>query len=303
MLKQMSATVMFSLLIFSNVLASQKDVHQQLKNQGFVEIENRDFLRKNYTELYEKFDTLITMTHEGGFAEFLSNSEKQFSAMDAYSLRYCAAPPSFRDPHVHDKKINNRIYFQFIKEHYDFIKANYPEAVQKYPQLIGLFDDLSTVDTVSKKLFTDIVDEMEPQCPGIKKLMYGDNQELTVVTKVVRYKKTDDWHEKPHFDKCGLTLIWDNDDNHKSLMVCKDTLHPTRAALKLPERKYADQADATSTLLIGGLCLASQGIDINPTLHYVGPIENEYRHSIISFLLVPGIDTSNMQTEFIESKE
>ncbi|MFZ5954590.1 MAG: hypothetical protein ACOYT8_05840 [Candidatus Dependentiae bacterium] len=138
----------------------------------------------------------------------------------------------------------------------------------------------------------------------IKNLMYGNNPDLTVVTKIVRYKKSEEeWREKPHFDECGLTLIWDNNDNHKSLMICEDTVRPTNAALKLPERKYTNQPNVTSTLLIGGLCLKSHSIDIKPTLHYVGPIKNEYRHSIISFLLVPEINTSNMKTEFIESKE
>ena len=154
---------------------------------------------------------------------------------------------------------------------------------------------------MAKKFFTVILDSIEQDYPGIKKLMYGNNQELTVITKIVRYKNTDNWHEKPHFDKCGLTLIWDNDDDHKSLMICEDTLHPTKAALRLPKRNYANQNDVTSALLIGGLCFKSQGIDINPTLHYVAPIKNEYRHSLISFLLIPGIDTSNIKTEFIES--
>lgn len=279
-------------------LFSSSEIHDSLQKNGFLEIENCELLRSNYKTLYQQYDQFIDlMDTDKNFFEAVSHSEKEFVVDSGNRVRYCAAPPSYRNPSVHAKKINNRIYFQYIKEHFDFIKEKCPTIVQKSGDFLN---QMALVDRTSKKYFAKIITSLEAQCPGISKVFYGDNEELRVVTKIVRYKKTQDWHEKPHFDKSGLTIIWDNDDNHQSLMLCKDTKNPTKAGLELPVRSFAGSVYATSALLIGGLCLKTLNYDIRPTLHYVGPIKNEYRHSIISFLLVPGIDTSALQTEFIE---
>jgi len=287
-----------TLLITFNVFPCDK-TYENLQQMGFLEIENVDLLRRDYTGLYREYDNFIDLIDtDKEFFSALSRSEKEFVIDVDNCVRYCAAPPSYRNPNLHSKKINNRIYFQYIKEHYDLIKQDYPDVLQKS----GCFlNHLTLVDQISKKYFATIIASLESRCPGITKIFYGNNKELTVVTKIVRYQKTQDWHEKPHFDKSGLTIIWDNDDNHQSLMLCKDTKNPTRAGLELPTRLFAESINSTSALLIGGLCLKALSYDIKPTLHYVGPIKNEYRHSVISFLLVPGIDTSAMQTEFIES--
>lgn len=289
-------------IISSIILSANEVTYKQLQTKGFIEIKNDTFLKDNYTKLYEQYDTFIElMTTDESLFSMLAQSEKEFVSMPQQKQRYCAAPPSYRDPLLHTKKINNRIYFQYIKEHFELIKDKYASTLQQSPSLTNFFEHLHAVDAMAKKYFAHALDSFEQSCPGIKQVFYSNNNELTVVTKVVRYKRTENWHEKPHFDKCGLTLIWDNDDNHQSLMLCDNPLQPTKNNLKLPERKYAHLNDATSTLLISGLCLEMLDSKVRPTLHYVGPIQNEYRHSLISFLLIPGIDTSNMKTEFIEN--
>jgi len=296
-------SLLFLTLITSDIYIIASDLtYEQLRMNGHVEIENRSFLRCDYTDLYQQYDVFIDDVHsDNALFDTLTISEKQFVSIPYNSIRYCAAPPSFRDPSLHSKKINNRIYFQYIKEHFDLIKSDYLQLISRYPNTTKFLAALNDIDGMAKKHFAKILEAFEFHCPGIQKTFYGNNSDLTVVTKIVRYKQTENWHEKPHFDKSGLTLIWDNDDNHQSLMICDSPLQPTKNSLRLPERKYADLPHATSALLIAGLCIKHIDSSIQPTLHYVGPIKQEYRHSIISFLLIPNIDTSTMKSEFTEN--
>jgi hypothetical protein len=277
-------------------------INDALQTHGFLEISNKQFLKSDYDNLYKNYDHFINVMKTNlELSEIMFQSEDDFFLIEEQGKRYCSAPPSYRDPTRHAKKINNRIYFQFIKEHYDLLLKNYLKIFHDDSSLSNFFESLLNVDKMAKRYFEGILDELEKNHPGIKSTMYGKHKELTVVTKIVRYQRIDDWHEKPHFDKSGLTLIWDSDDdNHDSLMVCSNINEPRKEALKLPHRLYGKDKDISSTLLIIGLCSDVVGYDLKPTLHYVGPIKHEYRHSLISFLLVPDIDTKNLKTEFIE---
>lgn len=66
---------------------------------------------------------------------------------------------------------------------------------------------------------------------------------------------------------------------------------------------FSQKDDATSTILIPGAACSKVGIELNPTIHGVAPIEKEYRHAVISFLLIPDIDMSDITSDFIESGE
>jgi len=277
-------------------------INDALRTQGFFEIANRQFVKNYYNSLYREYDHFIDMMSiNSEISAIITQSEAEFFQIEEEGNRYCSAPPSYRDPMRHAKKINNRIYFQFIKEHYDLLLKKYPKIFREDPSLGNFFETLLIVDRMAKEFFTGILDKLEKNHPTMKSTMYGAHRELTVITKIVRYQHIDDWHEKPHFDKSGLTLIWDSDDdNHDSLMVCSNNHEPKKEALKLPHRLFGKEMDISSTLLITGLCLGVAGYDLKPTLHYVGPIKNKYRHSLISFLLVPNIDTKDLKTEFIE---
>lgn len=277
-------------------------INDALRTQGFFEIANRQFVKKDYNNLYRAYGHFIdVMSINPEISTIIAQSEAEFFQIKEVENRYCSAPPSYRDPTRHAKKINNRIYFQFIKEHYDLLLRRYPKIFLENPSLLNFFETLLIVDRMAKEYFTGILDDLEKIHPTIKSAMYGAHRELTVITKIVRYQHINDWHEKPHFDKSGLTLIWDSDDdNHDSLMVCSNNHEPKKEALKLPHRLFGKEKDISSALLITGLCLGTVGFDLKPTLHYVGPIKNQYRHSLISFLLVPDIDTKDLKTEFIE---
>ena len=54
-----------------------------------------------------------------------------------------------------------------------------------------------------------------------------------------------------------------------------------------PLRLCSNKADVTSTILILGLACTKVDIGLNPMIHGISPIQNEYRHALVSFLLMP----------------
>lgn len=279
------------------------DVYNALQSRGFFEIGNRKFLKDNYEELYRSFDKFIElMSSDKDFSINMHDLEKEFLSIQEYKKRYCSAPPSYRDPKLHSTKRFNKIYFQFVKDHYDFISIKHPEALCQKKSATEFLRSMDKLDTMAKELFVELIDKLEENRPGIKEILYGGHKELTVISKIVRYEKTEGWGTTPHCDKSAITLIWgSDDDNDDSLLLCEDMQNPSVKKLHKPKRLFSQKDDITSTILISGSACTKVGIDLKPTVHGVAPIQKEYRHAVISFLLIPDIDMSDLISDFLES--
>lgn len=279
-----------------------ESVYSALQSHGFCEIGNHRFLKKNYEALYKNFDKFIElMSNDKDFAIIIHDLEKEFLSIPEFNKRYCAAPPSYRDPRLHTTKRFNKIYFQFIKDYYDFIFAGRPDLFYGKEAATEFLSDMDTLDSMAKELFIEIIDRLEESKPGIKEILYGGYKELTVISKIIRYEKTEGWGTTPHCDKSAITLIWgSDDDNDDSLLLCEDTQNPSLQGLQKPTRLFSQKDDITSTILISGAACDKVGIDLKPTVHGVAPIQKEYRHAVISFLLIPDIDMSDIVSDFIE---
>ena len=235
------------------------------------------------------------MSNDASFFQEMRGSELEFLSTEEQKLRYCSTPPSYRDPEKDTQKRHQKIYFQFIKEHYDLFKKNHPVLFQRHAEF---FEEMLKIDHLSRQYFANILEELDRDAPEVKQALLGKHQELTVVTKIVRYKKCERWGTTAHFDKSGLSLIWNSSDpNYDSLVLCSDTEHPDVNKLAPPVRQCA-LAGVNSVILIPGASLKEVGLNINPTLHGVLPLKNEYRYAVISFALVPDIDTKDIQTDF-----
>jgi|GEM_PF-1644140 8-oxo-dGTP pyrophosphatase MutT (NUDIX family) len=284
-------------------LIGTDDVFRSLQTRGYCEIGNHHFLKDDYNELYRTFDQFIDlMSNDRDFAIKIHTIEKDFLSIDTQKKRYCSAPPSYRDPREHETKRFNKIYFQFIKEHYNLLCDT--ETYTYDPSVESFLKNMEKLDAMARELFSEIIDRLEESRPGIKALAYGKYQELTVISKIVRYEKSEGWGTTPHRDKSCISLIWDsNDDDDDSLLLCEDTQNPSFKKLKKPIRFFSQAEDVTSTILIPGAACSKAGIDLNPTIHGVAPIKKEYRHAVISFLLIPDIDMSEITSDFIEPSE
>lgn len=257
-------------------------------------------MKNDFNKVYKNYDEFIEAMNDPVLLENMAHLEQDFLGIEKESKRYCSAPPSYRDPKVHKQKKHNKVYYQFIKENYDLLQSKYTHLLEKYPVINQFLQGMLQVDQMAKQMFTVVLDQMSLKCPGIKEVFYGNHNELTVLTKIVRYEKTEKWGTTAHFDKSGLTFIWDsNDEDDDSLLTCADVLMPSLDSLIKPNRFYAHKMDFSSTILIAGSAFSKVGINIKPTLHGVAPIKKDYRHAIISFLLIPDIDMSDLKTDFV----
>ena len=307
----LSCISIFSFSVFSSNIFCQSSlyeiraqekcdsVYDSLKSKGFCEIGNHKFLKSDYERLYQNFDEFIAlMSHDQDFAIRVYDFEKEFLSFDECKKRYCSAPPSYRDPRVHSTKRFNKIYFQFIKEHYELLKQNHPDILDN-KVAHDFFQDMDRLDAMAKELFVEVIELLEQSRPGITDILYGKQKELTVISKIVRYEKTEGWGTTPHCDKSGITFIWgSDDDNDDSLVLCEDMQNPSIEKLRKPLRLFSNKENVSSTILIPGSACAKVGIDLKPTVHGVAPIQKEYRHAIISFLLIPDIDMSDIMSDF-----
>lgn len=294
-----------SIIFLSIVLVfslSSNNSFEELNSKGFIEIANTIFLKEDYRRVYDSFSKFIdAMTLDTEFSQKIRASEKEFLQLTEQKIRYCSAPPSYRNPKQDPTKRHNKIYFQYINEYWQLIKEKYQFEIESKPEVLKFFDGMQQIDTMSKKMYSIILDEFEKNSPGIKKLFYGNHGELTVITKIVRYEKAepDRWGTTAHYDKSGFTLIWDsNDDNDDSLLICDDLINPSLDKLIKPVRTFSGKEEVSSTILIVGSALSKLGINIKPTLHGVAPIKKHHRFAIISFLLIPDIDMSDIKTDF-----
>ncbi len=300
MIKFLSVFLIFlSPKVFAVPIEPVSGHYQAIKEKGFLEVGNPLYLQEDYHQLYRCFDDWIDlMTEDEALFLKMKSIEEEFLSFEELRLRYCSTPPSYRDPIRDMQKKHNKIYFQFIKEHYDLLQEKYPDLLQRCPKF---FEEMMRIDQLAKKIFLQVLEELAQDSPGIKETLFGKHKSLSVVSKIVRYKKTDQWGTTPHFDKSGLSLIWDSSDiNHDSLVLCSDSEHPSIAKLSLPFRKFTYEQGLNSVILIPGSCLSRVGYDIKPTLHGVLPIKQEYRYAVISFALIPDIDTKDIPTDYIE---
>lgn len=300
----MKLKLVFFSLFFCLLSNASEDIYQAIITKGFYEIENTHLLKNDYENLYDSFGKFIDcIENNTQLAEMMEHIEKDFLSNEELKKRYSSAPPSYRNPRKHATKRHDKVYFQFIKEHYQLIQEKYPELLKQYPVCLDFLNNMSELDRVSKILFIQTLHRLEKNLSGIKETMLGDYNDLTVISKIVRYEKSEKWGTTPHCDKSSLTLIWDsNDEDNDCLLVCEDSNNPSMASLKKPNRKYSHKDGKTSTLLIAGLALPLIGIDIKPTVHGVAPIKSEYRYAVISFMLVPHLDMTHLNTDFIEQQ-
>lgn len=274
---------------------------EQFQKDGFCELPNTQYTKEDFSELYKSFDAFVDQLSDNEeLSVLLKKSEQTFIENNALKKRYCGAPPSYRNPLRDTQKRHNKVYFQYINEYHDLVKQHYPELL-KSVSIAAFFKKFDEVDALAKEQFKPIIAEFEKKHPGITKALYGAHKDLTIVNKIVRYVKTDNWGTTPHFDKSSLTFVWDsNDPDNDSLLISDNYENPTMDSLKKPVRLYAKQDGVSSTLLIAGSCFNKIGIPIKPTLHGVAPIKNDVRHAVISFALIPDINTSDLQTDFVE---
>ena len=266
--------------------------------RGYVEIGNYRFLKPDYMNLYTAFDDFINVMEDGASQEQIDRLGEAFLSNLKNKKRYFDAPMGHQNQSVYLARKSYKM-FQFIKDHYKLMSVDDGPLPQK---AAAFFVGMSKIDAMARDLFEKIINLFEKKHPGIKDIFYGDHKELTIVSRISRYDKTADWGIIPHRDMCALSLIWDSDEmNDESLLLCEDTKNPCLKNLQKPLRMFSQKDSITSTILFAGLGCKKANIDLDATLHAVAPINNERRHAVMSFLLVPGMYISEDETYFVDT--
>lgn len=130
----------------------REHTYDVLKEKGVVELSNIFSTKENYNRLYESFDRFIElMKNNKTVSEKITDLEKAFQSIENLKDRYCSTPPSYRDHSEHTQKRHDKIYFQFIKEHYELFKTVYPELLESNPEIQEFLEQMVKIDEMAKK--------------------------------------------------------------------------------------------------------------------------------------------------------
>jgi len=270
--------------------------------QGYTELKNQYFSKEFYRKTYNAFDNVIELFSEDPSSNnIISNVEKDFG--NHFQAIFSGAPTGYRDCRKIATKKDQKIYFQFCKEFYSLMLEKYSEVLIKFDILRVFFESLSTIDEKAKILFNQAIDNLEHDVSGLRDVLFRNRENLTVITRILRYESNHQFCTSPHYDKSGLTLVLDNSDlQNDKFRIGPHMKNFDMSLLLPPNRQFDGYKNSTSTLLFPGACLKKIGLNINPTPHVVLPSETR-RYAIVVFCLVPHIDTKDIQTTIINKTE
>jgi len=275
-------------------------VYHELQSRGYVEIGNYHFLKPDYMRLYNAFDNFLKALGDDDFYSKIVHFDDKFLLNEKNKKRYFNAPVNTPNASVYFADESKKT-FQFIKEYYELMFARDELFLKQQAAAAEFFACMNSIDLMARDLFARLLDLLEKNRPGIKKIFYGNYGELTIVSRIVRYDKTENWGVVPHRDMCALSLIWDSDDtNDESLLLCEDTKKPSLKKLFQPLRVFSQKDFITSTILFPGLGCKKANIDLDSTLHAVAPISKDHRHAVMSFLIVPDMYIPEEETLFVD---
>ncbi len=279
------------------------DIYQSILENGYCEIENPYVSKKYYKKFYNCFNNLIELiAKDNAFAKTVAEIEQDFLAL--YSNVFCGAPMGYRDCTQKLTKKDQKIYFQYSSEYYSLIQERYPSILNKFDFFKIFLNHLDYVDKKAKIILNEAINSLDTSVPNLKKSLFSERKELTVIIKILRYVGNEKLCTSPHYDKSGLTLVLDNNDVVNDRLILGSYMDPFDASnLVAPKRQFDKQESTTSSLLFPGACLKKINLPLNPTPHAALPARTPFRYSIIAFCLVPNINTTDVQTTIVDKNE
>lgn len=209
-------------------------------------------------------------------AEFLSNEQNQ----NRYESTYYQA-----NSHLSSE---GQPYFKFTKEYITFLSTKYAQLME-YSAIKNFIENMNEVNKKAYYLSIEMVNLLDQKYKGISKNFYDKQEELYVVTKIIRYKRVEgkiDMRAEAHYDRSAFTILWDSSDNkYDKLVVAENVKNKYLGNLVSPKRLHARSNNSTSALIISGAACKFMTSDIKPLLHAVLPFNQDYRYAVVSFLV------------------
>lgn len=278
-------------------------VYESIVSKGFFEAKNQYLTRRFYNETYKAFDEFIhLMERDERLNSFILNLEREFADTENKQI-FCSAPAGYRDRTKREDGKDKKVYLHFCQEYFNFVQERYSQWLEAYPVMKDFFGKLEYICKVAKFILAKSIDELEWDVSGLREIIYGGRQTLTVMLRIIRYNGGSDLCTSPHYDKSGLTLVLDNDDvvNNKVILgpyMDKEKFNFSKLAAPVRQYQGDKETDGTSTLVFPGACLSQMGLALYPTPHAVLP-SSGFRHSLIAFCLIPNIDAKHIETTIV----
>lgn len=286
---------------FLDSVQSAESISKTWKDSGYLELKNTYLTLPFYTNLYKSFDLFIKeLKNKPDLQIQLSEAEKKFRA-SANGKFFCSVPLGAKD-RTHCEEKDNKYYFQFTQKYYQALKMNCPKLFLQHPILNVFLNELQTAQQACERMFDQILDHLRGQDTVLDERMRKEGK-LAVVLKILTYYGKDNSGTSPHYDKSGLTLILDNDDQGPESLV----LSPYRAQFESSKlspvtRLYQKNTRQSSAILLPGALLKHLGSSIMPTPHAVRSFQKNVRHAMIAFALTPNTDVSTVSSQIIHKR-
>lgn len=279
--------------IFSPLLANSfsqftvANIKSEIDKKGYFEFENTIFGSATYDCIYRQFDELVLLVKsDEELKTTLQEIDKAFAQTKHYK-RFGKAPIGLVDEMKSGK--TKKAYFHYSKKYHQFIQQNYPQVVRKYPSFAKFLNVMESVRALSNDYFYTAIATLQEDFSLLYSAMYGLENELAILVKIVKYEPSPDLASSPHFDFSGFSLLMDNSEQEKeSLLIAPYKKNIVLTDFQPPERKFKRTSNSSSVLLIPGLALQYLGFDLFPTPHAVLK-QDKARYAIISFAMVPDI--------------
>lgn len=264
-----------------------------LSEKGYVVIEDILPPRIWFDEMYSLFDSIISSMTAQSEGELKESYENWLIDNEKY---YCGVPLGYRKRTGENGK-DFKIYLQWC---YDFSESSHFKINDSeiYNMLKKLYSFFRVLEECCSSIFLKAIKDIGFKYPHFANYFTLDRK-LPIIFKIIRYEqKSDNLGTPPHYDKSALSMILDSNDQKVNWKIGQGT-NCLLSSMHSPFEYPKDPKAYNHAILFPGLCLKEVDVDILPSPHFVMPIRDKvYRHSIVSFLLVPNLEG----TEHLDTK-
>lgn len=278
-------------------------VFSDIKKKGYHEFSNYYFDQGFYDKLYENFALVsFLIRNDTNFIEINKEIEENFFKFNSQLNEdiIIISENSLGFNILKSQKRKYKIFLHYNNRYHNFIISYYKETLNKYEPFSDLLDKLNKVYTTSYKLFENNISILNGSITNLKESIYTKNKELIIYVKIGLHDPEDRIAENIHYDWSGFTMILHNNDTVKYHLHITNYLEDWNKLKFEPYKKYIERIGSKhfiKSIIFPGAALKKRGIDLYPSPHFVEKVSEYRRYSLLSFCMVPGVDSRFLAPE------
>lgn len=275
---------------------------REFAETGFVSAHDALIPAAEYMEVYQIYDAIFFAEANRPARSLIHRASIAWLSDQSNTISYSHAPVGFEDRKGRPEK-DNKTYFQYNSSFGSLLAdAN---CLLKSGDLSELLSRLATIDELSRRIFFTHLKEIDCELNHKLSTTFGSlsKEDFPIVTKIIRYESNQRCATGVHFDKSVLTLLHHGSDmENDPFRICAPNKHASYDFnnMSAPRRLANSPESSVIGIVFPGMLFSLAGIqEIQASPHGVNRSLNtkETRHSIISFLLMPGMDLSGLETK------